>query len=117
MLSAFYYARCIDYSIAKEGDVFTINGFVDKEVFPIKIRYVGKETIDSDIGKVRCLKFRPILQKGRIFKREEDLNVWITDDKNHIPVRAQAKILVGSIKMDLESYAGLANPLALDKDK
>ena len=112
MMSAFFYARCLDFENAKENDIFTINGFVDKEVFPIKIRYVGRETIDSDIGKVKCLKFRPILQKGRIFKREDDLNVWITDDKNHIPVRAQAKILVGSIKMDLTECSNLANPLA-----
>ncbi|MCC6691385.1 MAG: DUF3108 domain-containing protein [Bacteroidia bacterium] len=112
MISSFYYARCLDYENAKENDVFTINGFVDKEVFPIKIRYIGRETIDSDVGKIRCLKFRPILQKGRIFKREDDLNVWITDDKNHIPVRAQAKILVGSVKMDLTEYSNLANPIA-----
>jgi len=112
MMSAFFYARCLAYDNAKEGDVFTINGFVDKEVFPIKIKYIGRESIKSDVGKIRCLKFRPILQKGRIFKSEEDLNVWITDDKNHIPVRVQAKILVGSIKMDLTEYAHLANPIA-----
>ena len=112
MTSAFFYARCLDYSKAKEGDVFTINSFVDKEVFTVKIRYIGRETIDSDVGKIKCLKFRPILQKGRIFKHEEDLNVWITDDKNHIPVRAQAKILVGSVKMDLMEYSNLANPIS-----
>lgn len=114
MLSAFYYARSLDFSKAKEGDIFTIPAFVDKEVYPLKIKYVGKETIKSEIGKVKCIKFRPVVQKGRIFKKEEDLNVWITDDKNHIPVRAQADILVGSIKMDLIEYSGLANPIAKD---
>jgi hypothetical protein len=61
------------------------------------------------------LKFRPIIQKGRVFKKEEDLNVWISDDGNHIPIRAQAEILVGSIKMDLLEYKGLANPVGLVK--
>ena len=65
--------------------------------------------MDTEIGKYRCLKFRPIVQKGRIFKSEEDLSVWITDDKNHIPVAAQAKILVGSIKLDITGATGLAN--------
>ncbi|MBS1646036.1 MAG: DUF3108 domain-containing protein [Bacteroidetes bacterium] len=115
MLSSFYYARNIDYSSAKTGDVFLIPSFVDKENWTLKIKYVGKETINTDVGKFRCLKFRPIIQTGRIFKKEEDLNVWITDDKNHIPIRAQAKILVGSIKMDLTSYNNLANPPALEK--
>ncbi|MGZ3864541.1 MAG: DUF3108 domain-containing protein [Bacteroidia bacterium] len=112
MLSAFYYARNLDLSGAKEGDIFSVSSFVDKETFKLKIKFVGRETIDSDVGKFRCLVFRPIIQTGRIFKKEEDLNVWITDDKNHIVVRAQAKILVGSIKMDLMSFQNLANPVS-----
>jgi hypothetical protein len=112
MLSAFYFTRSLDFSNAKAGDIYTIPAFVDKEVFPMKIKYIGKETIKTDLGKIRCIKFRPVVQKGRIFKKEEDLNVWITDDKNHIPVRAQAEILVGSIKMDLIDYSGLANPIS-----
>jgi hypothetical protein len=112
MLSAFYAARNLDFSTAKEGEVFTVNSFVDKELWPLKIRYVGKEVIETDIGKYSCLVFRPIVQQGRIFKSEEDMKVWITDDKNHIPLRAQAKILVGSIKMDILSAQNLANPEA-----
>jgi hypothetical protein len=114
MLSAYYFARTMDLSNAKEGDVFAVNSFIDNEVWPLKIKYVGKETITTDVGKVRCLKFRPIVQKGRVFKKEEDLNVWISDDKNHIPIRAQANVLVGSVKMDIISYTNLANPLSLE---
>lgn len=110
MISAFYAARNLDLSNAKEGDIFTISTIVDKEMWPMKIRYVGKETIDTEIGTFRCVKFRPIVQKGRIFKREDDLNVWITDDKNHIPLRAQAKLLIGSVKLDIVSVKNIANP-------
>lgn len=109
MLSSFYAARNLDFTNAKEGQVYTINSFVDKELWPMNIRYVGKETIETEIGKFKCLKFRPIVQKGRIFKKEEDLSVWITDDKNHVPLRAQAKIMVGSIKLDITSASNLAN--------
>jgi hypothetical protein len=73
---------------------------------------VGREDIETDIGKVHALKFRPIVQKGRVFKHDEDLNVWISDDNNHIPLRAQADILIGSIKMDISSVKNLNNPLA-----
>lgn len=117
MTSAFYFARTIDFSNAKEGDVFEFPCFVDDQVWPLKIKYIGKETIKSDIGKIRCIKFHPVVQKGRIFKKEEDMNAWISDDKNRIPIRAEAKILVGSIKMDLMEYSGLANELALEEKK
>lgn len=110
MISAFYSARTLDLSNAKDGDVFTINSIVDKEIWPLKIRFVGREKIKCDIGTFNCLKFRPIVQKGRIFKSEDDLNVWITDDKNRVPLRAQAKLLVGSIKLDITGTKNLANP-------
>ncbi len=113
MISAFFYARTIDMSNVKAGDTFSLDSFIDNEIWPLKIRFICRETINTDVGKVRCLKFRPIVQRGRVFKKEEDLNVWISDDKNHIPVRAQADVLIGSVKMDLTSYANLLNPLAL----
>lgn len=109
MVSAFYSARNLDLSNAKAGDVFTLNCFLDKEIWPLKIKFIERETIDTDLGQFRCLKFRPVVQQGRIFKKEEDLNVWISDDNNHIVVRAQANVLVGSIKMDIKGIKNLAN--------
>jgi hypothetical protein len=113
MISSFYYARTLDFSNAKEGDVFQFPCFVDDSVWPLKIRFIGRETIRSDIGKIRCLKFHPVVQVGRVFTKEEDMTAWISDDKNLIPIRAEAKIAVGSIKMDITEYEGIANPLAL----
>lgn len=112
MMSAFYYARNLDFTNAKKGDIFKITCVVDDEIFPLKIKYMGKETIETDAGTFYAIKFAPVIQKGRIFKKEEDLSVWISDDKNHIPLMASAKIMVGSIKMELKKYSGLANPVA-----
>jgi hypothetical protein len=112
MVSAFYAARNLDLSNAKPGDEFTVPCFVDKEIWPLKIRYTGKEVIDTEIGDIRALKFQPIVQKGRIFKKDEDLTVWISDDLNHIPLRAKADILIGSVKMDITATRNLANPSA-----
>ena len=112
MLSAFYFARTLNFSEAQVGEVFTIPSFVDGEEWPLRIKFIGREVINTRTGKYRCLKFVPVVQKGRIFKAEEDLMVWITDDLNRIPVLAQAKVLVGSIKMELVEYNGIANPLA-----
>jgi hypothetical protein len=112
MISAFYYARTINFDNAKKGDVFTVNCFLDDQMYPLKIKFLGKETISIREGKYRCLKFVPVVQTGRIFKTEDDLNVWITDDKNKIPILAKAKIAVGSIKMEVVEFKNLASPLA-----
>ena len=112
MLSAFYFARTLDYANAQKGQEFTIPCFMDNKEWTLRMRFVKKETIKLRNGKYRCLKFQPVVQEGRIFKTNDDLNVWITDDANHIPVLAEAKVLVGSIKMELSGYSGLANPIA-----
>lgn len=112
MISSFYYARTLDYSDVKKGDVFTVETIVDGEIFPLQIKYVGKEKINLRAGKFRCMKFVPVVQEGRIFKDESDLNVWITDDENKIPILVKSKILVGSIKMEVTEWKGLANPIA-----
>ena len=112
MISAFYYARTLDFSRARKGDIFEIPTIVDGEIFPLKIKFVGRENISLRKGKFRCLKFVPVVQEGRIFKNEKDLNVWITDDENKIPILVKSKILVGSIKMEVTGWEGLANPMA-----
>ena len=61
--------------------------------------------------------FRPLVQTGRVFKEEESLTIWISDDDNKLPVRIKASLLVGSIKADLDSYKGLKFPLKVKKNK
>jgi len=115
IISAFYYARTLDFTNASPGDTFTIMTYLDDETFPLTIKYIGKETLKTKAGKFRCIAFHPMLLEGRVFKEQEGMTVWISDDKNKIPVRAEAEILVGSVKMDLKKYSGLANPLAVVK--
>jgi len=115
IISAFYYARSLDLAGIKPGEVVTVQTFFDEELFPMKVKFVGRETIKTRAGKIRCIKIRPVIQEGRVFKEEEDLTMWVSDDMNRVPVRLQANVLVGSIKMDLKRFSGLAHPLALEK--
>ena len=112
MISGFFYARTLDLGNAKEGQLFSVPTIVDGEMYNLQIKFKGKETIKSEWGRIKCLKFVPVLQKGRVFKHEEDMIVWLTDDVNHIPIRAKADILFGSLKMDLVGYKGIASPLS-----
>ena len=52
-----------------------------------------------------------MMATGEVFDDPYPLSVWITDDKNHIPVLLESKIIVGSVKIELIKYSGLANPL------
>lgn len=111
LVSAYYFARNLDLSDIKIGDKLTLRYFLSDEITPLTIQYLGKETVRTVKGKLRCLKFSPSISPGRIFRKDSKLYLWITDDVNRIPVKAQAEVLVGSITMDLADATGLKQPL------
>ena len=111
LFSMFYYARSRDVSKMKVGEEMAISIFMDYEIYHFKLRYLGKETLKTEVGKVNCLKFMPIVQKGRVFKEEEGMTLWVSDDANKVPVRIQTDLLIGSLRADLTEYKGLVAPL------
>ncbi len=117
MMSSFYYLRNnINVSSLHKGDEQYVNMFFDNENYLFKLRFLGRETIKTKIGKIRCLKFRPIVQADRVFKEEESLTVWVSDDDNRMPVKIKADILVGSIQADLDAFKGLKHPFKIVVD-
>ncbi|WP_416446091.1 DUF3108 domain-containing protein [Leeuwenhoekiella sp. A16] len=117
MISSFYYLRDkLDTSTLKEGDEMVLNMFFDEENFKFKLKYLGKEVIRTKFGKVKSLIFRPYVQAGRVFKEQESLTIWVSDDKNKIPLRVKADLAVGSVKADIEAFKGLKNPFVIIQD-
>ena len=110
VLSAIYYARNIDYNKHKPGDRIPFTMFLDDKVYSLYIKYVGKEEITTKMGTYNAIKIVPLLIEGTIFKGGEKMTVWVTDDENHLPLRIDSPILVGSIKVDLVGYDNLRNP-------
>lgn len=112
VVSSIFYARNIDYNKYKKDDKIPFNMFLDDEVFNLYIRYMGKETIKTKYGKFRAVKIKPLLVKGTIFEGGEKMTVWVSDDANHIPLRVESPISVGSIKVDMMMYRNLRYPLS-----
>jgi hypothetical protein len=111
MVSAFYYARTLNFKDMKKGKTFEFKCFMDDEIYTLKIKYVGDEQIHIRKGKFNCHKFVPVVQTGRYFKSEDDVNFWVTNDANKIPILVKAKIPVGVVKMHLVEWNGLKNEL------
>ncbi|MGY5355227.1 DUF3108 domain-containing protein [Wenyingzhuangia sp. IMCC45467] len=111
MIAAFYYLRNNVSDTLKTNEHVEIDMFFDGKKFPFKLVKLGEETIRTKFGKIACIKFRPLVQSGRVFKEQESLTLWITADKNKIPVRIQADLAVGALKADIDQYKGLSHPL------
>jgi hypothetical protein len=112
VLSSIYYARNIDFSKYNEGDKIPFTMFLDNEVYNLYIKFLGRETVKTKYGKFRAIKFKPLLVKGTIFQGGEKMTVWVSDDPNHIPLRIESPIVVGSVKVDMMNYANLRYPLS-----
>ena len=112
MVTAFYKIRRNNYNNYINGQIIDIDTYFDNEVFPFDIRYRGIETIKTGLGEFECIKFVPFVEPGRIFETEDDMTIWVTNDKNLIPVRFRLDLLIGSIKCDLVSYKNLKYPLS-----
>jgi len=111
IISAIYYARTLDYSSMKVGASANINFFLDDSIYISKVQYLGKQQLTIGAGTFNCLKFKPMVATGNVFKDPYPMTLWVTDDKNHLPVFAESEIIVGKVKMELVKYSGLANPL------
>jgi hypothetical protein len=112
VLSAIYYARNIDFEKYTIGDKIPFTMFLDNEVYNLYIKYLGKETVKTRYGKFNAIKFKPLLVKGTIFDGGEKMTVWVSDDANHIPLRIQSPISIGSVKVDMMMYRNLRYPLS-----
>ena len=112
VVSLAYYSRNIDFTKYKINDKIPVTVILDNEIFELYIRYRGKEILKTRDGtKYRCLVFSAMLVEGTMFKGGEDMRVWVTDDKNRIPVLVEAKVLVGSVKGVLTDMKDLKNPV------
>ena len=111
ILSALYHLRTVITDDLSDGDTIHINTYFGDEVFPMVIRYRGKDDISTIFGKINCYKFVPVVEVGRAFEHEDDMIIWMSTKNNHIPVRVKFNLFVGSIKFDLIEYANLKSGL------
>ncbi|MDN6280062.1 MAG: DUF3108 domain-containing protein [Psychroflexus sp.] len=117
MLSVLYFLRNkVDRKTIQTGESFEINLFFDEDNFPLKVKFLGREVIQTEFGNVPTLKFRPYVMAGRVFEEKESLTIWITDDGNKMPIKIEAKLAVGSLTAKLSEFRGLKHSFRIIPD-
>lgn len=112
VMTAVYYARTLDFSGLAIGDTIPISFMIDKQIYDVHIRYTGKQIVKTlDKKKYNCIKFRPMLIEGTLFDEGEFMEVFVTDDKNRIPIYIEAEIIVGKVKAYITSMKNVQYPL------
>lgn len=118
ILSCFYFFRnrILPYrDTLKKGEIITIITWFCDELYPIRLKYIGTDDVKTKAGKIRCYRFNPVTETGRLFKTEEDVSFWFSADKNFLPVKIRFDIFVGAFTVETISYDGLAYPFSIEK--
>ncbi|OYT15232.1 MAG: hypothetical protein B7C24_14165 [Bacteroidetes bacterium 4572_77] len=110
MVTAFYFARTLDIDDIQLDDAFPIDFYLDDSVYTSVIVYKGIEIVEIGLGKFRCMKFMPMVITGEVFDNPYPMSLWITDDKNRIPILIKTEVIVGSVKGELYEFRNLKYP-------
>lgn len=116
MLSALFYARTFGKEILNQKKPFFIPIFMDEETYFLEVIYLYNEMTSTNFGKINCMVFKPKIQEGRVFEEEEGMKIWVSNDKNRLLVKVEAKIWAGTIKAKLIAYQKTKYPLLIIKE-
>ena len=113
-ISLYFNMRTVDDAEIKEGFARDLEMVLEDSVQYLKFRYEGREVKKiKNLGRFNTLKFRCKIASsdGYAFKDGTEFEVWISDDRNKIPLYKKSPIKVGSVQAYLTSYEGLRYPL------
>lgn len=94
VLGAFYYVRTLPLEV---GETIPVPAHDNKKSYPIVIKVVAEETIDTPLGRFDCIVVEPMLETDGLFRRSGSLRVWMTRDEERLPVMMQSAVKVGAI--------------------
>ena len=115
VMSAFYYVRRVDFAKLKNGDIIKIPAFFADTIFPLELRFCGRESIDTEWGQIKCVKLAPIVEPGRVFKSKDDMFIWYTEDDARLLAQITMEMVVGHVTVELTGFSGLKNKPAFKK--
>lgn len=113
LISIVYWARNLKYKDMTQNQEFPIEILMDRKIYPLKVKYLGPEerTKVKGVGYFNTQKFSPQLIAGDVFKEGDEMKIYVSNDKNKIPVLIESPVVVGSVKAVLHKYSGLKYPM------
>lgn len=111
IVSGYYYTRLVDFKMIKPGDIVNVDGFFDEEIYHFRVRFIGREVLETRLGDVNAIVLSPIMEENKLFDGESSIKIWLSDDENKIPLKVRAKMFVGAVEVDIKTAEGLRKPI------
>lgn len=111
IVSAYFFVRTLDLRSVKNGGTVSLKNFSDDKIYPLQVKILRRETIETDLGLFKTIVVEPLVQGAGLFKSEGKILVWMTDDDNKIPIKIAIKVAIGSINAEISQIEGARNPM------
>jgi len=113
LVGGFLYLRAIDYSKYKLKDTIKMNAFFEDTVYNFRILYMGKDKVKTKAGTFKALKLVPVMPDNKIFAGENSVTLWLSDDENKIPIKAEANMFIGKAGVELNGFKNVKHEPSL----
>ena len=103
-LSVFYYLRKLDYSKLDKYKRYTSTVFSGSKQETVKIKSLGKTKLkmrDKTVREAYHIQFNFTQKGGK--KSSDDIDCWLSVDKDHEPLYLVGKLPVGEVRVYLTS--------------
>jgi len=107
MLNLILYARSLNFGEMTVGDKKRIATFVGRDMINILVRYKGIETADYQDSEKNCHRIAFDIVDAAFKESKDAIEIWLSEDKNHVPVRIKAKLKIGAAEVRLASVKNL----------
>jgi len=105
--------RSVDFSKIAINDTISVDAFLEDTFYTFKTVFRGRDVIKTKLGKFRALVLAPIIPDNELFEEGDDtIKVWLSDDKNKIPLAVKAEMFIGHAGFEILSFAGLRHPVS-----
>lgn len=105
LISAYYFLRSKPVSEKKTGSRWSAQVLVDSKIYELVLVVKAKEIIDTEAGKKASIKTNILLPKNNLFKEDDAIRLWISDDEYQVPLKIQVNLKIGFLTIDLIDYS------------
>lgn len=115
LISAYYFLRSKPVSEKKPGSRWSAQALVDSKIYELVLVVKSKEVIETEAGKKSSIKTNILLPKNNLFKEEDAIRLWISDDEYQVPLKVQVNLKIGFLTIDLIEYSIQGKKIYLPK--
>jgi len=113
MLNLLLFVRTFDYSKMESAPVRKISTFVGRDKIAVIAHCEGQSIFEkSETIKYKTYKIAFDFTDSAFNESKNAVEVWISDDKNRIPLKIRAKLRIGAAEVYLTSWKNLKYPLS-----